>query len=193
MPHLKLGSYGKRISRHYVNLGLILHPDHYALFNFLVYMSDLSNTFKYSTLLLRQFRKASIISSEIYKVPKVKYATSLPTTRKSFIYLVENCLIIKLNKPGYYMINPYLVYSSNQDILPNAKHIKECEKIMSEDDPIKLMQDYCNILHNRFTIEQERLKREQVRFNKERIRKKNESKKNKSKGRKKRSVPPINS
>lgn len=119
--HLSVHSENKKFTRHFTNTAFYLEPTDYTLFSWLVYYSDSANVFTYSAELLRMYDKASDRAIEIYGADKIHYKTSISNARKSFISLIEKGLIIKLSAKSQYMINPYMVYSSNDRIYPPKK------------------------------------------------------------------------
>lgn len=121
--HLSVHSESKKFTRHFTNAAFYLEPSDYTLLSWIVYYSDSANVFTYSAELLRMYDKASDRAIEIYGAGKIQYKTSMSNARKSFISLVEKGLFIKLSAKGQYMINPYVVYSSNDRIYPPKKMI----------------------------------------------------------------------
>lgn len=97
------------ISRHLSNLSYVLTPNEYTLFMFLIGMAKKDNKIKYSTALLQQYDKATSRYMEICDIGKIHYSTSRDIARNSFISLIENGCLIRLNK-NVFMINPMIIY-----------------------------------------------------------------------------------
>jgi hypothetical protein len=137
----------KSFTRHWCNIYLYLDPTECALFSWLVGYSDQVNVFTYSTTLLQQFDKASDRAMEIYGVDKVKYKTSRDNARMTFISLVEKGLLIRLSGKNRFMINPYMVYSSNPRYFPRTKKHKEYLEIVNSSSADELrtrLTEFCN-------------------------------------------------
>jgi len=131
-------------TRHYTNMALAIHPNQWALFNFLVFMSDSSGSFEYSTKLMSQFSKAAEHAKNHYKADKTHYSTSPSMVRQSYVYLVENGLLVKLSLKGWYMINPFMVYNSNYRLFNGKKIMKEYLRIVNSDDISANLAKYCD-------------------------------------------------
>lgn len=143
----------KAFTRHWCNIYLYLDPTECALFSWLVGYSDQVNVFTYSTTLLQQFDKASDRAMEIYGVDKVKYKTSRDNARMTFISLVEKGLLIRIKGKNRFMINPYMVYSSNPRKFARASRHKEYLNIIKHSSADKLgseLTDYCNDIEKKF-------------------------------------------
>lgn len=137
----------KAFTRHWNNIYLYLDITECALFSWLVGYSDGCCTFTYNTTLLKQFDKASDRAMEIYGVDKVKYKTSRDNARMTFISLVEKGLLIRLSGKNRFMINPYMVYSSNPRYFPRTKKHKEYLEIVnssSADELSSRLTEFCN-------------------------------------------------
>lgn len=113
LPKLRERSLDKRFTRHWCNLALTLHPNELSLFSWLVYMSCRKNTFEWSVKLSKQYQKASELAVEYYKVENIIYSTSGKSVYKSFKWLIERGLIIKMTDKKRYMINPMIVYPAS--------------------------------------------------------------------------------
>lgn len=107
-PQLSQGSYGKIITRHFMNLHFTLHGDPLSLLCFLIYHSGKDNTLVYSMKLLKQYDKAVSLAQERWGAKKI--ARSLPTARRSFKILIEKGIIIHIEKKNY-LVNPILTFS----------------------------------------------------------------------------------
>jgi hypothetical protein len=146
-------STNKAFTRHYCNIFLYLDTTECALFTWLVGYSDQVNVFTYSTTLLEQFDKASDRAMEIYGVDKVKYKTSRDNARMTFISLVEKGLLIRIKGKNRFMINPYMVYSSNPRKFARASRHKEYLDIIEFSSADKLAEElteYCNDIERVF-------------------------------------------
>lgn len=137
-------SINRCFTRHYTNMSLVTHPNQWSLFNFLVFMSDSSGSFKYSTMLIKQFSKAAELAKYHYKVGKIHYSTSPSIVRQSYIFLVENGLLVKLSLKGWYMINPFMVYNSNYRLFNGNKIMKEYLRVIQSADISTELTKYCD-------------------------------------------------
>lgn len=126
--HLKEQSLHKGISRHFVNMALVMPQNTYALFNWIVFMSDSKSVITYSAKLLNQFDTAVKRYKSMTKFKNGGLASSRDTTRISFIYLIEYGYLIRLTN-NKFMINPMVV------VVPLTRLGK-----------IKLQKDYISIL-----------------------------------------------
>lgn len=143
-PELSVPSMSKSITRHYVNLHFILPPTELSLINFLVFMSDSVCSFKYSTLLLNQYSKASERANSIYQTThKLAHNTSLPSLRNAFINLVEMGLLVPLSKKGYYMVCPILVHNNNKAVYSPSKLLSEYSECFKSDNPSFALKCMC--------------------------------------------------
>lgn len=131
-------------TRHYTNMALVIHPNQWALFNFLVFMSDSSGSFEYSTKLLSQFSKAADYAKIHYKADKIHYSTSPSMVRQSYVFLVENGLLVKLSRKGWYMINPFMVYNSNWRLFNGKKLMKDYLVVINSGDISANLTKYCD-------------------------------------------------
>lgn len=173
-PDLKITSINKSITRHYVNLHLILPHTELSLINFLVFISDSVNVFTYETDLLIQFAKASDRAVDLYKAPKVKYNTSMPSLRNAFMNLVEKGLLVPLKDKGKYMICPSLVYSSNRSLFSAKKILSDYKECYNSPNPSLSLKSMCEDI-------KDRMEKELLRTNIN-LRKENEAKNNTIKG-----------
>jgi hypothetical protein len=90
---------------------------------------------------------------EIYGVDKVKYKTSRDNARMTFISLVEKGLLIRIKGKNRFMINPYMVYSSNPRKFARASRHKEYLDIIEFSSADKLAEElteYCNDIERVF-------------------------------------------
>ncbi len=146
-------SCNKAFTRHWCNIFLYLDATECALFTWIVGYSDQVNVFTYSTTLLQQFDKASDRAMEIYGVDKVKYKTSRDNARMTFISLVEKGLLIRIKGKNRFMINPYMVYSSNPRKFARASRHAEYLDIIKHSSADKLageLTEYCNDIERVF-------------------------------------------
>lgn len=173
-PDLKITSINKSITRHYVNLHLILPHTELTLINFLVFISDSVNVFSYSTELLEQFTKASSRAADLYKVGAIKYNVSVPSLRNAFIGLVEKGLLVPLKNKGMYMVCPSLVYSSNRSLFSGKKILRDYQNCYNSPYPSLSLKSMCQDI-------KETMDKELLRTNVN-LRKENEAKNNTSKG-----------
>lgn len=148
-PRQQLGDHSstKCFTRHWNNIYLYLDITECALFSWLVGYSDGCCTFTYNTTLLQQFDKASDRAMEIYGVDKVKYKTSRDNARTALISLVEKGLLIRISGKNRFMINPYMVYSSNIRYFGRVKKHKEYLEIVNSSSADELgprLTEFCN-------------------------------------------------
>lgn len=145
---------GKLFTRHFNNIYLYLDPTECALFSWLVGYSDGINTFTYSTILLRQFDKASDRAMEIYGVDKVKYKTSRDNARTALISLIEKGLIIRISGKNRFMINPYVVFTNDKNRfykIPRHKEYLEIVNKYSGQELQNKLTELCNSIEKFYT------------------------------------------
>ncbi len=141
---LRISSKGKLFTRHFTNLYLTLPYDELVFINFIVFMSDHINVFKYDTKLLKKFSEAAKRANEIYPSEnKVKFNTSIPSLRKSFISMVENGLIIPLVTKYEYMICPSLVYNQDCKSINGVNILDHYIKIYNGAEPVSKLKLFC--------------------------------------------------
>ena len=153
IQELGVNSCTKSFTRHWCNIYLYLDASECALFSWIVGYSDQVNVFTYSTTLLQQFNKASDRAMEIYGVDKVKYNSSRDNARASFISLIEKGLVIRLSGNNRFMINPYMVYSSNIRKFPRLKNHKLYLEIINNYRGQELqdkLTEYCDSIEKTF-------------------------------------------
>lgn len=146
-------SKNKSFTRHWCNIYLYLDITECALFSWLVGYSNQINVFTYSTVLLEQFDKASDRAMDIYKVDKVKYKSSRDNARTALISLIEKGFIIRIKGKSRFMINPYIVYSSNNKKFARIKRHREYLDIIKHCKPEELgaeLTEYCNEIERIF-------------------------------------------
>lgn len=123
-------------TKHYSNLSLILHPNHYTLLTWLIYQSLPDNTITYSTQLLRQYAAAVKLASAKYKSNNPCIFSSPPNTRKYFKYLIEQSLLFPTSESGVYMINPSLThhrtYAKTEHLAEFARQYSEMEYLRTD-------------------------------------------------------------
>jgi hypothetical protein len=140
-------SNSKCFTRHWANLGLTASVDMYAMFGFVVFMSDSYGRIDYSLKLLKQYKQASIRAAEIYKAGKIKQSISIPSSRNLFIQMIEEGLLIRLESgKNRFMVNPLIVYSPK--IRSYQKIQKDISKMILETggELASVLYTYCQIL-----------------------------------------------
>lgn len=143
-PDLSINSMNKAITRHYVNLHLILSPTELTLLNFIVFISDSINIVKYDMTLLKQFSKASSRAVELYSADsKIAYNTSIPSLRNTFISLVEKGLLVPMKAKGEYMVCPALVFNSNWRLFNIKKILQDYSKAYNSPRPSESLKCLC--------------------------------------------------
>lgn len=156
-PDLMAKSCNKSITRHFVNLHLILPYTDLVLLNFIVFMSDSANIIKYDTKLLKQFSKAADRVTEIYSAgSKIEYNTSHPNTRKSFINLIEKGIMVPMKLKGTYMICPSLVYNSNHRLFNGKELLSRYQQAYVSPEPSDALKCFCEEIKSKIDNELKR-------------------------------------
>ena len=152
---LSIHSETKKFTRHFTNTAFYLPVSDYVLFSWLVYYSDISNSFTYSAELLRMYDKASDRAIEIYGKDKILYSTSMTNARNSFMSLIEKGLIVKLSKKNQYMINPYMVCSGSKFYNSNKKNKEYLDLVNSyKGDDLRIaLTKFCDNIKDMFDKE----------------------------------------
>lgn len=149
----------KVYTRHYANMGLILPPDEYVLFNWLVFMSDSKCRFQYSTLLLNQFNRASKRFCEINNVDKIHYKIWRYSARESFISLIEKGYVLRISAKQKFMINPMVVNSGIFGLLSRKKMQDEYLEFMKRsenEDVSELLKEWCDKMNAYNTLQRKK-------------------------------------
>lgn len=156
-PELMAKSSNKSITRHFVNLHLILPYTDLVLLNFIVFISDSANVIKYDTKLLNQFSKAAERGIELYSADhKIGYNTSHPNTRKSFINLIEKGILVPMKLKGTYMICPSLVYNSNHRLFNGKELLSRYQEVYSSLNPSEALKCLCEEIKSKVDNELKR-------------------------------------
>jgi hypothetical protein len=177
-PDLSIHSMNKSVTRHYINLHLILNPTELTLLNFIVFISDAINVVKYDINLLKQFDKASSRARELYAADtKIHYNTSMPSLRTTFIGLVEKGLLVPMKDKGTYMVCPALVFNSNYRLFNIKKILQDYSKAYNSQHPSESLKSMCQDIKDRYDKELDRTRVKDTLKNK-----KHEAKNNSNKG-----------
>lgn len=105
-PKLSRAKSDRVITKHFVNLSLVLPRGEFSLLTWLIYQSDIHNRVEYSITLLKRYQLACKYALEEYNgtnPPK-----SIPSLRKAYNSLLEQGYIVRDSKGDY--INKSLTY-----------------------------------------------------------------------------------
>ncbi len=144
-PELVIGKTNRRVTKHYTNTCLWLHPDYFSLLTWLMYQCYADNTFTYSTRLLNQYSKASYSAQKQYS-GELKTVINLVYVRKIMKSLIEDGLILNTGTRNKMMINPMLTYEP--DIIGRKQYAEVCKKYQSlvADDVIGFTNYFTNLV-----------------------------------------------
>jgi hypothetical protein len=113
-PPLADGKKGRILTKHLVNLSLILDQSHYCLLSWLIYQSSADNAITYSGGLLKQYVAAVKAADKYYQsLPRSinHLYIGLPKNRQLFMSLINQGLLLPTTKPKIFIINPNLTYN----------------------------------------------------------------------------------
>ena len=147
-PPLSDGKQGRVVTKHFINMSLILNPNHYALLSYLIYQSSADNTIKYSQRLLLQFEKSVKSAREHYRQDNELYL-SLPKLSEHFVWLIENGLLLP-TEGKIFLINPCLTFSK---VYVGVEFYKEWVKLYGKANPADigiLTTQYINYVYDNF-------------------------------------------
>ena len=108
-PELSQGSYGRVLTKHFTNLGMILESNELSLLSFLIYQSKIDGSIVFTSALMHKYSQAVKASQKLYNSPK-RLKLSLPNTRRCFKTLAAKGLLLHYNHKTY-IINPNLTFS----------------------------------------------------------------------------------
>ncbi len=109
-PALSHGSAGRIATKHFMNLLSWLNNEALSLLGFLVYQADVDNTIKYTTKLLQHY---DAYMNHVTRYGKKRIKSSLPNSRQTFKYLIEQGILLQTAEEKLFMINPNLIYSEH--------------------------------------------------------------------------------
>lgn len=111
LPHFPALSGEKRsrvITKHFTNCSMFLPRNELAVLTWLIYQSEVDNSFTYSTHLCRKFSASVKYASQQYGGKKVN--TSLYSIRSCFKALIKNGLLLPTSDEKVFIISPMLSY-----------------------------------------------------------------------------------
>jgi len=111
LPHFPAISGAKRsrvITKHFTNCSMFVPRNEFAMLTWLIYQSEVDNSFTYNTHLLRKFSASVKYANEEYGGKKVN--TSLYSIRSCFKALTKNGLLLPTSDEKVFIVSPMLSY-----------------------------------------------------------------------------------
>jgi len=108
-PQLSGAKNSRAITKHFTNTLLYLPAELTSMLTWLIYQSNVDNSFEYDSRLINKYSASIRAAEEMYK-SSGKLRVDIKAIRANFKQLIEQGFVLPTSKPAIFIINPMLSY-----------------------------------------------------------------------------------